>query len=85
MHEGQRRSTGVLRGRFSDKLCTDEIGTHEGKYELRKGVGGGKQFKETARCAALYLENEFIDCKSGAKAQGLVTGPKTVAEVTMSL
>ncbi len=72
-------------GHFTDKKCTVESATSEGKYERQKGVGGGKQFKEGAQSVALYLESEFIDCKSGAKARGLVTGPKTVGEVTMSL
>jgi len=72
-------------GRFTNKTCSEESGSHEGKFEAQRGVGRGHVFTGNAQSASLYVGNEFIDCKSGAKDRGLVTGPKTVSEVTLSL
>lgn len=71
-------------GRFKSKTCTEESGSHEGKFELEKGVRRGNPFRDAANVVVLYVGNEFIHCNSG-DLRGLVTGPKTVGEVSLAL
>jgi hypothetical protein len=76
-------------GAFTDKSCSTEAGTHEGKYELLDGIGKGKGFKGGTKSEVRMLWNdrghgEFtLECQRVA-VTGTPQTPNRITDVMMS-
>jgi hypothetical protein len=76
-------------GAFTDKACSTEAGTHDGKYELLDGIGKGKGFKGKSTSEARFSWNvpgkgEFdLEC-SKLSVSGRPVAPNKVAGVVIA-
>jgi hypothetical protein len=79
------KNTGV----YTDKTCTTEAATHDGKYELLDGIGKGKGFKGKSSSEARFSWNvpgkgEFdLECNQ-TKVSGRPVAPNKVADVVIA-
>src|SRR3954453_18053267 len=80
-------------GKYTDKLCTVESSTSEGKYELVPSVGKGKGFKGKGGATILHTKNprnpeqhgipgpEDVEIKcTGVKYEGKLALPNLIKE-----
>ena len=77
-------------GAYTEKSCSIESPSHEGKYELIDGIGKGKPFKGKAegeiRLYGVVAEGEFnMECGRGGKIAGRFVAPNKVAGVVISM
>jgi hypothetical protein len=75
-------------GAYTDKACSIESPSHEGKWELIDGIGKGKGFKGTGESVEFRQVNEKytfeIFCEKD-KVSGRVLAPDNVAGVVISM
>ena len=77
-------------GAYTDKSCSIESPSHEGKYELIDGIGKGKPFKGKSeggiRLYGVVAQGEFnMDCERGGKISGSFVAPNKVSGVVISM
>jgi hypothetical protein len=61
-------------GKYNNKTCTETNAKGEGKYELKEGLGKGKEFKGTGKAATLHTPAIGGEVKcSGSKDAGFTT------------
>jgi hypothetical protein len=53
--KGAKNLEGKYTGLYTNKLCSEESGTHEGKYELQEGLAKGKSFKTKGGAGTLFV------------------------------
>jgi hypothetical protein len=61
-------------GKYNDKNCTEANAKSEGKYELKEGLGKGKEFKGVGKAATLHTPAIGGEVKcTGSKDAGYAT------------
>lgn len=70
-------------GGYNNKTCSEANATHEGKYELKEGIGKGKAFKGKGGTANLEIQSVGgVSCTSSSDT-GKFTGPKTGGNIVV--
>src|SRR4051794_19512929 len=75
-------------GKYTDKACSMESATNEGKYEVLDGIGKGKAFKGSSESLEFRQVNEkytfLFKCEKN-KISGHVLAPDKVAGVVITM
>jgi len=78
-----KNAEGKYEGGFTNKACSEASGTHEGKYELKEGIGTKPTIKGKSGHAELESSLGSVSCTS-SKSIGQLQTPTHIGEIHVS-
>jgi hypothetical protein len=75
-----KNTEGKYEGGFTNKACSEASGTHEGKYELKEGIGTKPTIKGKSGHAELESSAGNVSCTS-SKSIGQLQTPTHIGEI----
>jgi len=75
-----KNAEGKYEGGFTNKACSEASGTHEGKYELKEGIGKKHTIKGKSGHAELESSLGSVSCTS-SKSLGQLQTPTHIGEI----